>query len=104
MDTARPATPPTADPAANAATKPRPTPKSAARSAATSVDDFLGKSAGRVRVAPTSPRTIAVALVATFIVGGVLGAAMPLWLLVLIGLVVGAVALYGLDRYGRSRS
>jgi hypothetical protein len=50
-----------------------------------------------------SPRAIAVALVATFIVGGVLGGAMPLWVLVLIGLVVGALALYGMDRYGRSR-
>lgn len=106
MDTTRPATPPTTDPAANGATKPMPkaTPKSAARSAATSIDDFLGNSAARIRVAPTSPRTIAVALVATFIVGGVLGAAMPLWLLVLIGLVVGVLALYAIDRYGRSRS
>lgn len=106
MDTARPATPPTADPAANSATKPasKPAPAPAARSAAATVDGFLDKSAAMVRSGPLSPRAIAVALVASFIVGGVLGSAMPLWVLVLIGLVVGALALYGMGRYGRSRS
>ena len=109
MDTATPPTPATADPAANSATKPATTPvtksapESSVRSAATSVDDFLGRSAARVPSGPLSPRAIAVALVATFIVGGVLGGAMPLWVLVLIGLVVGALALFAMDRYGRSR-
>lgn len=108
METTKPATP-VPDSAANAAAEPttKPTtkrvPGSTARSAATSVDAFLSTSAARVRSGPMSPRAIAVALVATFIVGGVLGSAMPLWVLVLIGLVLGAVALFAMDRYG-SRS
>lgn len=108
MDTTRPATP-VPDSSANPAAEPtmKPTTKRVpgykTRSAATSVDAFLSTSAARVRSGPMSPRMIAVALVATFIVGGLLGSAMPLWVLVLIGLILGAVALFALDRYG-SRS
>jgi hypothetical protein len=52
---------------------------------------------------PMSTRTIAISLFGAFVVGGVLAGAVPLWALVLIGLVVGAGALYAMDRAGRSR-
>lgn len=55
------------------------------------------------RSAPMSARTLAISLFAAFVVGGVLAAAVPLWALVLIGLVVGVGALYAMDRAGRSR-
>ncbi|HEX6232339.1 MAG TPA: hypothetical protein VFZ63_04360 [Jiangellaceae bacterium] len=47
-----------------------------------------------------SARTLAISLFAAFVVGGVLAAAVPLWALVLIGLVVGAGSLYAMDRAG----
>lgn len=50
------------------------------------------------RSAPMSARTLAISLFAAFVVGGVLAAAVPLWALVLIGLVVGAGSLYAMDR------
>jgi hypothetical protein len=52
------------------------------------------------RSAPMSARTLAISLFAAFVVGGVLAAAVPLWALVLIGLVVGAGSLYAMDRAG----
>ncbi len=73
MDTAKPATPPSADSTVRGAT------------------------------APMDSRTTAMCLVAAFIVGGLLASVVPWWALVLIGIVVGAVALYGMNRYGRSR-
>lgn len=73
MDTAKPATPPSVN------------------------------STVRPRTAPMSSRAIAVSLVAAFVVGGLLAGAIPLWALVLIGIVVGGAALYVMDRYGRSR-
>lgn len=48
--------------------------------------------------ASMSARTLALSLFAAFVVGGVVAAAVPLWALVLIGLVVGVGALYGIDR------
>jgi hypothetical protein len=57
----------------------------------------------REHTAPMSSRAVAASLVATFIVGGLVAGVVPLWALVLIGIVVGVVALYGMDRYGRSR-
>lgn len=53
--------------------------------------------------APMSARSLAISLFAAFVVGGVLAAAVPLWALVLIGLVAGVGALYAMDRAGRSR-
>jgi len=48
-----------------------------------------------------TPYAIAVALFAAFVVGGVLGKAVPLWVVVLAGLAVGAVVFVLLDRYPR---
>lgn len=52
------------------------------------------------RSAPMSARTLAISLFAAFVVGGVLAGVVPLWALVLIGLVVGAGSLYAMDRAG----
>jgi hypothetical protein len=50
---------------------------------------------------PMTPHAIAVALFAAFVVGGVLGRAVPLWVVVLVGLVVGVAVFVLLDRYPR---
>ena len=48
-----------------------------------------------------TPYAIAVALFAAFVVGGVLGRAVPLWVVVLVGLVAGVAVFVLLDRYPR---
>jgi hypothetical protein len=48
-----------------------------------------------------TPYAIAVALFAAFVVGGILGRAVPLWVVVLVGVVVGAVVSVFVDRYPR---
>jgi len=48
-----------------------------------------------------TPYAIAVALFAAFVVGGVLGKAVALWVVVVAGLAVGAVVFVLLDRYPR---
>ena len=48
-----------------------------------------------------TPYAIAVALFAAFVVGGVLARALQLWVIVLVGLAVGAVVFIFLDRYPR---
>jgi hypothetical protein len=73
MDTAKPATPPSVD------------------------------STVRGPTAPMDSRTTAMCLVAAFIVGGLLASVVAWWVLVLIGIVVGAVALYAINRYSGSR-
>ncbi len=50
---------------------------------------------------PMTPHAIAVALFAAFVVGGVLGRAVPLWGVVLAGLAVGLAVFILLDRYPR---
>jgi hypothetical protein len=50
---------------------------------------------------PMTPYAIAVALFAAFVVGGILGKVVPLWVVVLVGLGVGAVVFVLLDRYPR---
>jgi hypothetical protein len=50
---------------------------------------------------PMTPNAIAVALFAAFVVGGVLGRAVPLWAVVLVGLAVGIAVFVLLDRYPR---
>jgi hypothetical protein len=50
---------------------------------------------------PMTPHAIAVALFAAFVVGGVLGRAVPLWVVVLVGLAVGVAVFVLLDRYPR---
>jgi hypothetical protein len=48
-----------------------------------------------------TPYAIAVALFAAFVVGGVLAKAVPLWVVVLAGLAVGAAVFVFVDRYPR---
>jgi hypothetical protein len=50
---------------------------------------------------PMTPYAIAVALFAAFVVGGVLGKVVPLWVVVLVGLAVGAAVFTLVDRYPR---
>jgi Flp pilus assembly protein TadB len=49
-----------------------------------------------------TPYAIAVALFAAFVVGGVLGKVVPLWVVVVVGLAVGAAVFVFVDRYPRS--
>jgi hypothetical protein len=48
-----------------------------------------------------TPNALAVALFAAFVVGGVVAEVVPLWLVVLLGLAVGAAALMVINRYPR---
>jgi hypothetical protein len=48
-----------------------------------------------------TPYAIAVALFAAFVVGGVLGRAVPLWVVVVVGLAVGAAVFVFVDRHPR---
>ena len=48
-----------------------------------------------------TPYAIAVALFAAFVVGGVLGKVVPLWVVVVAGLAVGAAVFVFVDRYPR---
>jgi hypothetical protein len=50
---------------------------------------------------PMTPNAIAVALFAALVVGGVLGRAVPLWAVVIVGLAVGIAVFVLLDRYPR---
>jgi hypothetical protein len=51
------------------------------------------------RPAPMTPYAIAVALFAAFVVGGILANAAPLWVVAVVGLVVGAIAFFIMNRY-----
>jgi hypothetical protein len=48
-----------------------------------------------------TPYAIAVALFAAFVVGGILAKAIPLWLVAVLGLVIGAAVFVFVDRYPR---
>ena len=48
-----------------------------------------------------TPYAIAVALFAAFVVGGILAKAVPLWLVAVIGLTIGAAVFVFVDRYQR---
>jgi hypothetical protein len=50
---------------------------------------------------PMTPNAIAVALFAAFVVGGILAEVVPLWVVVLVGLAVGAAAFMFMNRYPR---
>jgi hypothetical protein len=50
---------------------------------------------------PMTPHAVAVALFAALVVGGILGRAVPLWAVVLVGLAVGIAVFVLLDRYPR---
>ena len=56
---------------------------------------------GERRPVAMTPYAIAVALFAAFVVGGILAKAVPLWLVAVIGLVIGAAVFVFVDRYPR---
>jgi hypothetical protein len=56
---------------------------------------------GERRPVAMTPHAIAVALFAAFVVGGILGKAVPLWLVAVLGLAVGAAVFVFVDRYPR---
>ena len=56
---------------------------------------------GERRPVAMTPYAIAVALFAAFVVGGILAKAVPLWLVAVIGLAIGAGVFVFVDRYPR---
>ena len=56
---------------------------------------------GERRPVAMTPYAIAVALFAAFVVGGILGKVIPLWLVAVLGLVIGAAVFVFVDRYRR---
>ena len=54
---------------------------------------------GAPRIAPMTPHAIAVALFAAFVVGGILAKAVPLWLVAVVGLAIGAITFFMMNRY-----
>jgi hypothetical protein len=56
---------------------------------------------GERRPVALTPYAIAVALFAAFVVGGILAKAVPLWLVAVIGLAIGAAVFVFVDRYPR---
>ena len=56
---------------------------------------------GERRPVAMTPYAIAVALFAAFVVGGILAKAVPLWLVAVIGLAIGAAVFAFVDRYPR---
>ena len=56
---------------------------------------------GERRPVAMTPYAIAVALFAAFVVGGILGKAVPLWLVAVLGLAIGAAVFVFVDRYPR---
>ena len=56
---------------------------------------------GERRPVAMTPHAIAVALFAAFVVGGILAKAVPLWLVAVLGLAIGAAVFVFVDRYPR---
>jgi hypothetical protein len=56
---------------------------------------------GTRRPVAMTPYAIAVALFAAFVVGGILAKVIPLWLVAVLGLVIGAAVFVFVDRYPR---
>jgi len=56
---------------------------------------------GERRPVAMTPYAIAVALFAAFVVGGIIAKAVPLWLVAVLGLVVGSAVFVFVDRYPR---
>ena len=82
--------------------------KPAARNQVPATADQVPATADQVPAAPAerrpvamTPHAIAVALFAAFIVGGILGKAVPLWLVAVLGLAIGAAVFVFVDRYPR---
>ena len=65
------------------------------------VPDQKPAAPGERRPVAMTPYAIAVALFAAFVVGGILAKAVPLWLVAVIGLAIGAAVFVFVDRYPR---
>jgi hypothetical protein len=63
--------------------------------------DQVPAAPGERRPVAMTPYAIAVALFAAFVVGGILAKAVPLWLVAVIGLAIGAAVFVFVDRYPR---
>ena len=63
--------------------------------------DQVPAALGERRPVAMTPYAIAVALFAAFVVGGILAKAVPLWLVAVIGLAIGAAVFVFVDRYPR---
>ena len=75
--------------------------KSTARNQVPAEPDQKPAAPGERRPVAMTPYAIAVALFAAFVVGGILAKAVPLWLVAVIGLVIGAAVFVFVDRYPR---
>ena len=77
--------------------------KPAARNQVPAAPDQADRPAapGERRPVAMTPYAIAVALFAAFVVGGILAKAVPLWLVAVIGLAIGAAVFVFVDRYPR---
>ena len=82
-------------------TGPGPDHKRAARNRKPAAADQVPAVAGERRPVAMTPYAIAVALFAAFVVGGILAKAVPLWLVAVIGLGIGAAVFVFVDRYPR---
>jgi hypothetical protein len=89
-------------------TNPAPGPKPAARTRKPAARTRKPAAAEQKAAGPTerrpvamTPYAIAVALFAAFVVGGILAKAVPLWLVAVIGLAIGAAVFVFVDRYPR---
>ncbi len=93
-------------------TNPAPDQKPAARSRTPAAPDQVPAARNQVpatadqkpgerRPVAMTPYAIAVALFAAFVVGGILAKAVPLWLVSVIGLAIGAAVFVFVDRYPR---
>jgi hypothetical protein len=82
-------------------TSPGPGNKPAARNRKPAAADQKPAVPGERRPVAMTPYAIAVALFAAFVVGGILAKAVPLWLVAVIGLAIGAAVFVFVDRYPR---
>ena len=82
-------------------TNPGPDQKPAARNRKPAAPDRKPAAPGERRPVAMTPYAIAVALFAAFVVGGILGKAVPLWLVAVLGLAIGAAVFVFVDRYPR---
>ena len=82
-------------------TGPGPDHKPAARNRKPAAADQKPAVPGERRPVAMTPYAIAVALFAAFVVGGILAKAVPLWLVAVIGLGIGAAVFVFVDRYPR---
>ena len=82
-------------------TGPGPDHKPAARNRKPAAADQKPAVPGEQRPVAMTPYAIAVALFAAFVVGGILAKAVPLWLVAVIGLGIGAAVFVFVDRYPR---